>query len=94
VDEAGGADGRGDPVVLAGHPHQRGGLVFSGDGDGGASAERQGGLAVLDGLVAVGVAGVGGDAEVGVEPVEGVLVRGGGRGLGESMGAAGLWVVG
>jgi hypothetical protein len=58
----------------------------------GAGAQRQGGLALLDGLVALGVAGVGGDAELRVEPVEGVLVEGG-RGLEKGAGAAGLGVV-
>jgi hypothetical protein len=91
--EAGGADGCGNAVVLPGDVHQRGGLVFSGDGDGGAGAQRQGGLAVLDGVVALWVAGVGGDAEGGVEPVEGVLGRGG-EGLVGDAGAAGLGRVG
>jgi hypothetical protein len=41
--------------------------------DGGAGAQRQGGLALLHGLVALALVVVGRDAEVGVEPVEGVL---------------------
>jgi hypothetical protein len=90
--EAGGADGCGNAVVLPGDAHQRVGLVFSGDGDGGAGAQRQSGLAVLDGLVAGGVASVGGDAEGGVEPVEGVLLKGC-WGLVEGAGAAGGVVV-
>jgi hypothetical protein len=41
--------------------------------DGHADAEAQGGLALGDVAVADGVGAVGGDAEVGVQPVEGLL---------------------
>src|SRR5215217_3578273 len=43
-------------------------------GDGDAGAEDQGGFAVAHGLAAVGVVGVGGDAVVGIQPVEGLLL--------------------
>ena len=84
--EAGGAGGVGGPVVLAGQPHDRVGVVLAAGGDGDAGAEGQGGLAVPQGLVAVGVVGVGGDAVVGVEPVEGLLEIAGSRlGLGGAL---------
>ena len=41
--------------------------------DGHADAEGEGGLALGDVVVADAVGAVGGDAEVGVEPVEGLL---------------------
>jgi hypothetical protein len=41
--------------------------------DGHPHPEGEGGFPVPEGLAAVGVVGVGGDAEVGVEPVEGLL---------------------
>jgi hypothetical protein len=41
--------------------------------DGHSNAEGEGGLAVADRLAAVVAALVGGDAELGVEPVEGLL---------------------
>ena len=72
--ETGGVDGVGGLVVLACHPHERVGVVLAAGGDGDAGAEGQGGFAVAQGLVAVGVVGVGGDAVVGVEPVEGLLL--------------------
>ena len=77
--EAGPVDGVGGPVVLAGQPHDGVGVVLAAGGDGDAGAERQGGLAVAQGLVAVGVVGVGGDAVVGIESVEGLLRVVGGR---------------
>ena len=55
--EAGGVDGVGDPVVLAGQPHDRVGVVLAAGGDGDADAEGQGGFAVAEGLVAVRVVG-------------------------------------
>jgi hypothetical protein len=78
--QPGGAQGGGDAVVLAGDADQRAGFVLAVEGDGGAGAERQGGLALLGGVVADGVELVGGQAEVGVEPVEGVLGVDGGQG--------------
>src|SRR5215207_2932059 len=81
--EPGGTDGVGGPVVLAGQPHHRVGVVLAAGGDGDAGAEDEGGFAVAQGLAAVGVLGVGGDAVVGVEPVKGLpRVGGGRRGLG------------
>jgi hypothetical protein len=61
--------------------------------DGGAGAQGQGGLALLHGPVALVLVVVGGDAEVGVEAVEGVL--GGDRGQRPMQGvdAVGLGVV-
>jgi hypothetical protein len=75
----GGAGGVGGSVVLAGQPHDRVGVVLAAAGDGDAGAEREGGFAVAEGLVAVGVVGVGGDAVVGIQPVEGLLQLAGGR---------------
>jgi hypothetical protein len=77
--EMGGAGGVGGSVVLAGQPHDRVGVVLAAAGDGDAGAEREGGFAVAEGLVAVGVVGVGGDAVVGIQPVEGLLQLAGGR---------------
>src|SRR5512133_3934107 len=70
---AGGAGGVGGSVVLAGQPHDRVGIVLAGDRDGDPGAEGEGGFAVAHALVAVGAVGVGGDAEGGVELVEGLL---------------------
>src|SRR5215211_6841826 len=53
--EMGGAGGVGGSVVLAGQPHDRVGVVLAAAGDGDAGAESQGGLAVVQGLVAIGV---------------------------------------
>jgi hypothetical protein len=75
----GGAGGVGGSVVLASQPHDRVGFVLAAAGDGDAGAEGQGGFAVAEGLVAVVVVGVGGDAVVGVESVEGLLQVAGGR---------------
>src|SRR5215216_2743606 len=58
--EAGGAGGVGGPVVLAGQPHDWVGVVLAAAGDRDAGAEREGGLAVAQGLVAVRVGMVGG----------------------------------
>ena len=82
----GGAGGVGGSVVLAGQPHDGVEVVLAGCGDGDAGAKGQGGFPVAQGLVAVGVVGVGGDAVVGVEPVEGLLQVAGGRlGVGGAM---------
>src|SRR5215217_2829811 len=84
--EAGPVDGVGGPVVLAGQPHHRVGIVLAAGGDGDAGAEDQGGFAVAHGLAAVGVVGVGGDAVVGIQPVEGLLqLAGGRRGVGGAL---------
>jgi hypothetical protein len=84
--EAGGADGIGGPVVLAGQPHDRVAVVLAAGGDGDAHAKGQGGFSVAQGLPSVGVVGVGGDAVVGVEPVEGLLqVPGAERGVGGAL---------
>jgi hypothetical protein len=77
--EAGGAGGIGGPVVVAGQPHDRVGVVLAAAGDGDTGAERQGGFAIPHGLSSVRVVGVGGYAELGVEPVEGLLQVAGGR---------------
>src|SRR5829696_7918390 len=75
----GGAGGVGGSVVLAVQPHDRVGVVLAGCRDSYPGAEREGGFPIAEGLVAVGVVGVGGDAVVGVEPVEGLLQVAGGR---------------
>jgi hypothetical protein len=69
----GGLDGVGGAVVLAGLPDDGVGIVLAAVVDGHSHAEGEGGFAVADGLAAVGVVLVGGDAEVGVEPIEGPL---------------------
>jgi hypothetical protein len=66
--------------------------VLALEGDGGAGAQRQGGLALLHGVVALALVVVGRDAEVGVEAVEGVLGVDGGQG--PLQGAVGLGLVG
>jgi hypothetical protein len=66
-------DGLGHAVVLAGLPDDRVAVVLAAVMDGDADPEGEGGLAVPEGLAAVGVVLVGGDAELGVEPVEGLL---------------------
>jgi hypothetical protein len=84
--EVGGAGGVGGPVVLAGQPHDRVGVVLARCRNGDPGAEREGGFPVAQGLLAVGVVGVGGDAVVGVEPVEGLLeVARGGLSLGGAL---------
>src|SRR5829696_559741 len=69
----GGVEGVGHAVVLAGLPDDRVGVVLAAVVDGDADAEGQGGLALGEVVVADGVGAVGGDAEAGVEPVEGLL---------------------
>ena len=54
--------------------------------DGHADAEGEGGLALGDVAVADAVGAVGGDAEGGVEPVEGLLAGPAGVGSGRSVG--------
>jgi hypothetical protein len=71
--QPGGPHDRGDAVVLPGHADQRTGLVLAAERHRRAGAQRQGGLALLHGPVTLRVAGVGRDAEVGVEPVESLL---------------------
>jgi hypothetical protein len=66
-------DGVGHAVVLAGLPDVWVGVVLVAVVDGHPDPEGEGGFAVADGLAAVGVVLVGGYAELGVEPVEGVL---------------------
>ena len=66
-------DGVGDAVVLAGLPDDRVAVVLAAVVDGHPDAEGEGGLALGDVAVADAVGAVGGDAEVGVEPVEGLL---------------------
>src|SRR5215217_5707246 len=58
--EAGPVGGVGGPVVLAGQPHDRVGVVLAAGRDGDPGAQGQGGLSVLHGLSSVAVAGVGG----------------------------------
>ena len=67
---AGGLDGVGGAVVLAGLPDDRVRVVLPCVVDGYADAEGEGGLALGDVAVADVVRAVGGDAEGGVEPVE------------------------
>ena len=70
---AGGLDGVGGPVVLAGLPDDRIAVVLAAVMDSHPDPQGQGGLAVADRLAAVVAALVGGDAELGVEVVEGLL---------------------
>jgi hypothetical protein len=70
---AGGLDGVGHAVVLPGLPDDRVGVVLAAVVDGHPDAQGQGGLAVADGLGAVGIVLVGGDPELGIEPLEGLL---------------------
>jgi hypothetical protein len=70
---AGGLHGVGGSVVLAGLPDDRVGVVLAAVVDGHPDPEGEGGLALLDVAVADAVGAVGGDAEGGVEPVEGLL---------------------
>jgi hypothetical protein len=71
--DAGGLNGVGGPVVLAVLPDDRIAVVLAAVVDSDADAEREGGLAQLDVVVADAVSAVGGDAEGRVEPVEGLL---------------------
>jgi hypothetical protein len=66
----GGLEGVGGPVVLAVLLDDRVGVVLAAVVDGDADAEGEGGLALVGVAVADAVRAVGGDAELGVEPVE------------------------
>jgi hypothetical protein len=66
-------DGVGGPVVLAGLPDDRVVVVLAAVVDGHSDSEGEGGLALGDVPVADRVGAVGGDAEGGVESVEGLL---------------------
>lgn len=70
---AGGLEGVGHAVVLAGLPDDRIPVVLAAVVNGHADAQCQGGLALSDVAVADAVGAVGGDAEGGIEPVEGLL---------------------
>jgi hypothetical protein len=70
---AGGVDGVGHPVVLAGLPDDRIPVVLPCVVDSDPDPQGEGGFPVTDGLAAIGPVLVGGDAELGVEPVEGLL---------------------
>jgi hypothetical protein len=70
---AGGVDGVGGSVVLAGLPGDRVAVVLAAVMHGHPDPQDEGGLPVLDGAPAVGVVGVGGHAELGIEPVEGLF---------------------
>jgi hypothetical protein len=70
---AGGLDGVGGAVVLAGLPDGRVTVVLAAVVDGHADAEGEGGLAPGDVAVADAVGAVSGHPELGVEPVEGLL---------------------
>jgi hypothetical protein len=70
---AGGLEGVGDAVVLAGLPDDRIPIVLAAVVDGHPDAEGEGGLALGNVAVADAVGAVGGDAEGGVQPVEGLL---------------------
>ena len=69
----GGVDGVGHAVVLARLPDNRVPVVLPTVVHGHPHAEREGGLPILQGSLAVGVVLVGGDPVVGVDPVEGLL---------------------
>ena len=70
---AGGVEGVGHAVVLAGLPDDGVGVVLAAVVDGHPDPEGQGTLALGDVAVADAVGAVGGDAEGGIEPVEGLL---------------------
>jgi hypothetical protein len=70
---AGGVDGLGHAVVLAGLPDDRVPVVLAAVMDSDADARGEGGLALGDVAVADAVSAVGGDAEGGIESVEGLL---------------------
>src|SRR4029453_6944206 len=70
---AGGLEGFSHAVVLAGLPDHRLGVVLAAVVHGHSHAEREGGLPVANRLTAVAAALVGRDAELGIEPVEGLL---------------------
>jgi hypothetical protein len=71
-------DGAGGAVVLAGLPDDRVRVVLAAVVDGHPHPEGESGLAVLHGRPSVVAALVGGHAELGVEPVEGLLSSAGG----------------
>jgi len=95
---AGGVDGVGGSVVLAGLPNDRVPVVLATVVDGHPDPEGEGGFAIADGVAAVGVVLVGGHPELGVESVEGLLgVADGvalpaGVGVGEHVGQTGVVV--
>jgi hypothetical protein len=70
---AGGLDGVGDAVVLAGLPDDRIPVVLPCVVDGHPYSQGEGGLALGDVAVADAVGAVGGDTEGGIQPVEGLL---------------------
>jgi hypothetical protein len=70
---AGALEGIGHAVILAGLPDDRVGVVLAAVVDGHPDPEGEGGLALGDVAVANAAGAVGGDAEGGVEPVEGLL---------------------
>jgi hypothetical protein len=71
---AGGVDGVGGSVVLAGLPDDRFPVVLAAVVDGHPDPQGEGGFAVADRLAAGGDVVVGGHPEIGVEPVERLLV--------------------
>jgi hypothetical protein len=70
---AGGVDGVGGPVVLAGLPDDWVPVVLAAVVDGHPDPQGEGGFAVADGGASVVAALVGGHAELGIQPVEGLL---------------------
>jgi hypothetical protein len=70
---AGGTDGVGGPVVLAGLPHDRVAVVLAAVVDDHPHSQGQGGFAATHRLAAVVAVLAGGDPGVGIEPVEGLL---------------------
>ena len=70
---AGGVDGVGGPVVLTGLPDDRITVVLAAVMHGHANPEGEGGLALSDVTVTDVVSAVGGDAEGGIQPVEGLF---------------------
>jgi hypothetical protein len=70
---AGGLDGLGGSIVLAGLPDDRAGVVLAAIVDGHPDPQGEGGLALGDVAVAEAVRAVGGHPEGGVQPVEGLL---------------------
>jgi hypothetical protein len=63
---AGGVEGVGDAVVLAGLPDDRGGVVLAAVMDGHTDPQGQGGLALLHVAVADAIRAVGGTPKVGL----------------------------
>jgi hypothetical protein len=95
---AGGVEGVGHAVVLAGLPDDRVGVVLAAVMHGQPHPEREGGFAVPDRLAAVVAALVGGDPELVVQPVEDPLALADGIpgelgvGVGELVGQVGVVV--